>query len=133
MTKFDKGQEVKVKKATDDYVSQWGRTPLRLQYSFHHFINIFLSMGSGPTATAPAFIDAHVHVESSHLTPARFGRLLAAQGTLAAVCDPHEIVNVMGEAGLEFMLAFLSFPHFRTFAISHSHIPIFPHYIRPLP
>lgn len=79
----------------------------------------------------PAFIDAHVHVESSHLTPARFGRLLAAQGTLAAVCDPHEIVNVMGEAGLEFMLAFLSFPHFRTFAISHSHTPTFPHYIFP--
>ena len=53
----------------------------------------------------PAFIDAHVHVESSHLTPARFGRLLAAQGTLTAICDPHEIVNVMGEAGLDFMLA----------------------------
>ena len=52
----------------------------------------------------PAFIDAHVHVESSHLTPARFGRLLATQGTLTAICDPHEIVNVMGEAGLEFML-----------------------------
>ena len=53
----------------------------------------------------PAFIDAHVHVESSHLTPAQFGRLIAAQGTLAAVCDPHEIVNVTGEAGLDFMLA----------------------------
>ena len=53
----------------------------------------------------PAFIDAHVHVESSHLAPARFGRLIAAQGTLTAICDPHEIVNVMGEAGLDFMLA----------------------------
>ena len=53
----------------------------------------------------PAFIDAHVHVESSHLTPARFGRLIAAQGTPTAVCDPHEIVNVMGEQGLDFMLA----------------------------
>ena len=53
----------------------------------------------------PAFIDAHVHVESSHLTPAQFGRLITAQGTLTAVCDPHEIVNVMGEAGLDFMLA----------------------------
>ena len=53
----------------------------------------------------PAFIDAHVHVESSHLTPARFGRLIASQGTLAAICDPHEIANVTGEAGLEFMLA----------------------------
>ena len=53
----------------------------------------------------PAFIDAHVHVESSHLTPAQFGRLVASHGTLAAICDPHEIVNVMGEAGLDFMLA----------------------------
>ena len=53
----------------------------------------------------PAFVDAHVHVESSHLTPAQFGRLVAAQGTLAAICDPHEIVNVMGEAGLDFMFA----------------------------
>ena len=53
----------------------------------------------------PAFIDAHVHVESSHLSPAQFGRLIAAQGTLTAICDPHEIVNVMGEAGLDFMLA----------------------------
>ena len=53
----------------------------------------------------PAFVDAHVHVESSHLTPARFGRLIAAQGTLTAICDPHEIVNVTGEAGLDFMLA----------------------------
>lgn len=53
----------------------------------------------------PAFIDAHVHVESSHLRPARFGQLIAAQGTLTAICDPHEIVNVMGEPGLDFMLA----------------------------
>ena len=52
----------------------------------------------------PAFVDAHVHVESSHLTPRQFGRAIAAQGTLTAVCDPHEIVNVMGERGLDFML-----------------------------
>ena len=52
----------------------------------------------------PALIDAHVHVESSHLTPRQFGRAIAAQGTLTAVCDPHEIVNVMGERGLDFML-----------------------------
>ena len=53
----------------------------------------------------PAFVDAHVHVESSHLSPARFGCLIAAHGTLTAICDPHEIVNVTGEAGLDFMLA----------------------------
>lgn len=53
----------------------------------------------------PAFIDAHVHIESSHLTPSQFGALIAQKGTLTAICDPHEIVNVMGEAGLQFMLA----------------------------
>ena len=53
----------------------------------------------------PALIDAHVHIESSHLTPARFGALLAAQGTLDAIADPHEIANVAGERGLKFMLA----------------------------
>jgi len=52
----------------------------------------------------PGLVDAHVHVESSHLCPREFGRLLAANGTFAAVCDPHEIVNVAGEDGLSFML-----------------------------
>ncbi|MCQ2389907.1 MAG: adenine deaminase [Kiritimatiellae bacterium] len=52
----------------------------------------------------PGFIDAHVHIESSHLSPAEFGRLLVRHGTIAAICDPHEIVNVMGEQGLAFML-----------------------------
>jgi len=52
----------------------------------------------------PGMVDAHVHIESSHLTPAEFGRLLVANGTFAAVCDPHEIVNVAGETGFDFML-----------------------------
>ncbi|MCQ2378236.1 MAG: amidohydrolase family protein [Victivallaceae bacterium] len=52
----------------------------------------------------PGFIDAHVHIESSHLVPEEFGRLLLHHGTVGAVCDPHEIVNVAGEAGLRFML-----------------------------
>lgn len=53
----------------------------------------------------PGLIDAHVHIESSHLIPSRFGSLVASFGTTTAVCDPHEIVNVAGEAGLDFMLA----------------------------
>jgi len=52
----------------------------------------------------PGLVDAHVHIESSHLAPREFGRQLVAHGTFAAVCDPHEIVNVAGEAGLKFML-----------------------------
>ncbi len=52
----------------------------------------------------PGFVDAHVHIESSHLVPEEFGKLLLRHGTTAAICDPHEIVNVAGEEGLRFML-----------------------------
>lgn len=52
----------------------------------------------------PGLINSHVHIESSHILPYRFGRAMAADGTTSAVCDPHEIVNVAGEIGLDFML-----------------------------
>ncbi|MBD2338465.1 adenine deaminase [Calothrix sp. FACHB-156] len=53
----------------------------------------------------PGFIDAHVHIESSMLIPTEFSRLATVHGTVAAVCDPHEIANVLGLAGIRFMLA----------------------------
>ncbi len=53
---------------------------------------------------APGFIDSHVHIESSMLTPQRFAQMVASHGTIAAVCDPHEIVNVLGLEGFNFML-----------------------------
>lgn len=52
----------------------------------------------------PGFVDAHVHIESSMLTPAAFARIAVTHGTLAAVADPHEIANVLGERGVELML-----------------------------
>ncbi len=52
----------------------------------------------------PGFVDAHVHIESSMLTPAEFGRIAVRHGTVAAVSDPHEIANVLGLAGVSFML-----------------------------
>lgn len=52
----------------------------------------------------PGFVDAHVHVESSMLTPGQFARLAVRQGTVATVSDPHEIANVLGVPGVEFML-----------------------------
>ena len=52
----------------------------------------------------PGFVDAHVHVESSLLVPTEFARLAVAHGTVATVSDPHEIGNVLGVAGVEFML-----------------------------
>ncbi len=52
----------------------------------------------------PGFVDAHVHIESSMLVPSEFARLAVAHGTVATVSDPHEIANVLGVSGLDFML-----------------------------
>ena len=52
----------------------------------------------------PGFIDAHVHIESSMLVPAEFARLAVVHGTVATVSDPHEIANVCGLAGVDYMI-----------------------------
>ncbi|MCF0042674.1 adenine deaminase [Dyadobacter fanqingshengii] len=52
----------------------------------------------------PGFTDAHVHIESSMLTPAQFARLAVVHGTVSTVSDPHEIGNVLGMEGVEFMI-----------------------------
>src|SRR4051794_30395296 len=52
----------------------------------------------------PGFIDAHVHVESSMLVPSEFARAAVVHGTVATVSDPHEIGNVLGVAGVQYML-----------------------------
>ena len=57
------------------------------------------------TFLLPGFIDAHVHVESSMLVPSEFARAAVVHGTVATVSDPHEIGNVLGVAGVEYMLA----------------------------
>jgi adenine deaminase len=52
----------------------------------------------------PGLIDAHVHIESSMLVPAEFARLAVVHGTTATVSDPHEIANVLGLEGIDFMI-----------------------------
>ncbi|MDQ1266649.1 MAG: adenine deaminase [Bacteroidota bacterium] len=52
----------------------------------------------------PGFIDSHIHIESSMLTPSEFARLAVVHGTVATVSDPHEIANVLGVEGVEFMI-----------------------------
>ncbi len=52
----------------------------------------------------PGFIDAHVHIESSMLTPTEFARLAVSHGTVATISDPHEIANVLGVEGIEYMI-----------------------------
>src|SRR5437762_6195858 len=60
--------------------------------TIHHFI-------------LPRFIDAHVHIESSMLVPSEFAKLAVVHGTVGTVSDPHEIANVCGMKGIEFMIA----------------------------
>ena len=52
----------------------------------------------------PGFIDAHVHIESSMLSPSRFAEAVVPHGTTSVVSDPHEIANVMGTEGIEYMV-----------------------------
>src|SRR6187401_1968593 len=61
------------------------------QLTTHHYI-------------LPGFIDAHVHIESSMLVPSEFAKLAVVHGTVATVSDPHEIANVCGMEGVEFMI-----------------------------
>jgi adenine deaminase len=53
----------------------------------------------------PGFVDAHIHIESSMLPPTEFARLAVVHGTVATVSDPHEIANVLGIAGVDYMIA----------------------------
>lgn len=52
----------------------------------------------------PGFVDAHVHIESSMLPPSEFGRVATVHGTVACVSDPHEIANVLGLEGIQYMI-----------------------------
>ncbi|MCK9290067.1 MAG: adenine deaminase [Bacteroidales bacterium] len=57
-----------------------------------------------PYCILPGFIDSHVHIESSMLIPSEFARLAVIHGTVATVSDPHEIANVLGIEGVEYMI-----------------------------
>lgn len=59
---------------------------------------------AGQPYLLPGFVEAHVHIESSMLPPAEFARMAIPHGVLAAVCDPHEIANVLGREGIRFMV-----------------------------
>jgi len=67
-------------------------------------VNVLGAEKVGAPYIMPGFIDAHVHIESSMLTPAQFARLAVVHGTVATVSDPHEIGNVLGVKGVEYMI-----------------------------
>jgi adenine deaminase len=59
---------------------------------------------ASPLYILPGFVDAHVHIESAMLVPSEFARLAVTHGTVGTVSDPHEIANVCGKKGVEFMI-----------------------------
>jgi len=71
----------------------------------------------------PGFIDAHVHIESSMLVPSEFARMAVVHGTVATVSDPHEIANVLGVEGVEYMIANGSKVPFKFFFGAPSCVP----------
>ncbi|RZJ49125.1 MAG: adenine deaminase [Chryseobacterium sp.] len=56
------------------------------------------------TYILPGFIDAHVHIESSMLVPSEFARIAVKHGTVGTISDPHEIANVLGISGVDYMI-----------------------------
>ena len=74
----------------------------------------------------PGFIDIHMHVESTMLTPGEFGRAAVLCGTTAVFVDPHEIANVMGISGVEYMLEDAGRSPVRQFNLASSCVPTVP-------
>lgn len=74
----------------------------------------------------PGFIDSHIHIESSMVTPAQFARIAVRHGTTAVVCDPHEIANVLGMEGIELMIDNASKVPFNFYFTAPSCVPATP-------
>ena len=74
----------------------------------------------------PGFIDTHMHVESTMMTPENFGKAAITWGTTTAVTDPHEIANVLGIFGIDFMLESAKRSPLRIFTLAPSCVPAVP-------
>ena len=74
----------------------------------------------------PGFIDAHIHIESSMVPPSEFARMAVPHGTVAAVSDPHEIANVLGVEGIDYMIRSGNRGHFKFYFGAPSCVPATP-------
>lgn len=81
--------------------------------------------GKGLTAV-PGFIDGHLHIESSMMNPFEFERMTLPLGTTTAICDPHEITNVMGDRGYSWFLRCSELMHQNLFVQTSSCVPALP-------
>ncbi len=97
-----------MKTLTGNIVDLVGRRifPGRVEWADGRIVRLVPTPGRRYTRQiAPGFVDAHIHIESSLLPPSEFARLAVVHGTVATVSDPHEIANVLGAAGVRYMIA----------------------------
>ncbi len=97
--------------------------PAQIEICEGHIKSIKKSAEKFDTYILPGLIDSHVHIESSMLTPVEFARLAVVHGSVGAVCDPHEIANVLGEKGIDFMLDNASLSPFHFYFGAPSCVP----------
>ena len=90
-------------------------------------VNIVKETKSYDTYIIPGFIDSHVHIESSMLVPSEFARLAVTHGTVGAVCDPHEIANVLGIEGVRYMMENANTTPFKFYFGAPSCVPATPY------
>ncbi|MCW3062883.1 MAG: ade [Solirubrobacterales bacterium] len=83
-------------------------------------------LDAGGSMLVPGFVDAHVHIESSMLTPERFAEVLLARGVTTVVADPHELANVVGARGVHWLLDVAADLPLRVFVMAPSCVPASP-------
>ena len=93
---------------TGQFINTFNHTifPARVLFNQGKIISVenISSVPANSGFSIPGFTDAHVHIESSMLTPASFARLAVVHGTVSTISDPHEIANVCGIPGIDFMI-----------------------------
>lgn len=100
--------------------------PGRITISDNKIIEIIELSSAEQRYLMPGFIDAHIHIESSMVPPSEFARMAVCHGTVAAVSDPHEIANVMGVEGINYMINSGKRGHFKFYFGAPSCVPATP-------
>ncbi|MGZ3786939.1 MAG: adenine deaminase [Bacteriovorax sp.] len=94
-----------------------------LEYADAKAVNVIDALG---LTAVPGFIDGHLHIESSMMNPFEFERMTLPLGTTTAICDPHEITNVMGDKGYSWFLRCSELMHQNLFVQTSSCVPALP-------
>ena len=97
-----------------------------LEYCAPDALTAKLVIDAKGAVAVPGFIDGHLHIESSMMNPFEFERMTLPLGTTTAICDPHEITNVMGDRGYAWFLRCSELMHQNLFVQTSSCVPALP-------